>query len=228
MNLTRCSNGHYYDSDTYASCPHCAGGQSPQPQNRTVAYSADEVKTVGGSSQGLAETVDLDSLGTGGAAGTGPSVDLSSVTGGAPVSGGADPDDGKTISIYQLKKQQNDEEVTVEAPVVGWLVCTKGKSFGKDYRLKSGRNFVGRSSQMDVCLAGENTVSRDRHAIIIHEPRKNIFIAQPGESRELFYVNGDVVLSSVQIKKNDVIQLGDVSLMLIPCCDEAFSWDRED
>lgn len=228
MNLTRCSNGHYYDSDTYASCPHCAGGQAAQSQNKTVAYSAEEVKTVGGSSQGLAATVDLENFGAGGMTGgsTGPAVDLSQMTGGAAVS--PDPDDGKTISIYQMKKNQDSEEAAAEAPVVGWLVCTKGKSFGRDYRLKSGRNFVGRSSQMDVCLAGENTVSRDRHAIIIHEPRKNIFIAQPGESRELFYVNGDVVLSSVQIKKNDVIQLGDVSLMLIPCCDEAFSWDKED
>lgn len=25
MNLKRCSNGHFYDVDKYATCPHCAG-----------------------------------------------------------------------------------------------------------------------------------------------------------------------------------------------------------
>lgn len=81
---------------------------------------------------------------------------------------------------------------------------------------------------MDVALAGENTVSRERHATIIHEPRQNIFIAQPGESRELFYVNGNVVLSPVQLKKNDILQIGEVCLMLIPCCDDVFNWDKEE
>ena len=208
MNLTKCSNGHFYDSDTYATCPHCSGGASAASQNSTVAFD---------SSAGLAATVDLDSF-----------QPEPAVTAPGPLPGMVMPqgnlDDSKTISIYQSAK--------VESPqislVVGWLVCTKGKMYGQDFRLKSGRNFIGRGADMDVCLAGENTVSRDRHATIIHEPRKNIFIAQPGESRELFYVNGDVVLSPVQLKKNDVLQIGDVSLMLIPCCDEAFAWDKED
>lgn len=25
MNLTKCKNGHYYDADRYAACPHCYG-----------------------------------------------------------------------------------------------------------------------------------------------------------------------------------------------------------
>ncbi len=200
MNLTKCSNGHFYDSDTYASCPHCNSGAAAE--NSTVAYES-------GQSQSVAATVDLDTYMS---------------DNGSDSGGGADPDDSKTISIYQSGKMESPQM----SPIVGWLVCTKGKFYGQDFRLKSGRNFIGRGANMDVCLAGENTVSRDRHATVIHEPRKNIFIAQPGESRELFYVNGDVVLSSIVLKKNDVIQIGDVQLMLIPCCDEAFQWDAED
>ena len=26
MNLVRCNNGHFYDSDKFAVCPHCSGG----------------------------------------------------------------------------------------------------------------------------------------------------------------------------------------------------------
>lgn len=202
MNLTKCSNGHFYDGDAYASCPYCGGGSASA--NKTVAYQEDPV-TQGG---GLKDTIDLDSF--------------------MGQSGPADvvepDDDPKTIGISWSNKMESPDM----SPIVGWLVCTKGKFYGQDFRLKSGRNFIGRGADMDVCLAGENTVSRSRHAIIIHEPRKNIFLAQPGDSRGLFYVNGDVVLSSVQLKKNDVLQIGDVQLMLIPCCDEAFQWSEED
>lgn len=205
MNLTKCSNGHFYDSDTYATCPHC--NSSASGENSTVAYS---------SSPNIAATVDLDTYNSDPAV-TGMD---SAVTGGSVLPS----DDSRTISIYQNSKVETPQM----SPIVGWLVCTQGKFYGQDFRLKSGRNFIGRGTDMDVCLAGENTVSRDRHATIIHEPRKNIFLAQPGESRELFYVNGNVVLSPIQLKKNDVLQVGDVQLMLIPCCDEAFTWKTED
>lgn len=202
MNLTKCGNGHFYDGDAYAACPHCGGAV----ENKTVSYEA-------GMTQGLSATIDLESLQQDHAGG--------SEDGGYRY---ADLDDSKTISIYQNNKM----ETPSMAPTVGWLVCTKGRFYGQDFRLKSGRNFIGRNAEMDVCLAGENTVSRERHATIIHEPRQNIFIAQPGDSRELFYVNDNVVLSPVQLKKNDVLQLGEVRLMLIPCCDSAFNWKEED
>ncbi|MCI6885641.1 MAG: FHA domain-containing protein [Lachnospiraceae bacterium] len=205
MNLTKCSNGHFYDSDTYASCPHCNSGAAAE--NSTIAFD-------GGS--GIAATVDLDSYKPA------SSPEMAGVSQPSMMSAGS-LDDSKTISIYQSGKMETPQM----SPTVGWLVCTKGKFYGQDFRLKSGRNFIGRGTDMDICLTGENTVSRDRHATIIHEPRKNIFIAQPGESRELFYVNGNVVLSPIQLKKNDVLQIGEVQLMLIPCCDEAFSWDQE-
>lgn len=206
MNLTKCSNGHFYDSDTYASCPHCGGGGT---ENVTIPFSSPA-----GAAQDVGATMPL----------TPP------VTPDPPITNDYDnldfglDDDAKTISIYQNAKV----DTVVMAPTVGWLVCTKGKFYGQDFRLKSGRNFIGRGAGMDVMLAGENTVSRDRHATIIHEPRQNIFIAQPGESRELFYVNGNVVLSPVQLKKNDILQIGEVCLMLIPCCDDVFNWDKEE
>ncbi len=209
MKLTRCNNGHYYDADTYSSCPHCGGGGAVE--NKTVAFD-------GGQTQSLQDTMDLDSFQNNQAS------SMSNIPQPEPIGGGFDLDDAKTVSIYQ----NNKVETPQMAPVVGWLVCTKGKFYGQDFRIKSGRNFIGRGTDMDVCLAGESTVSRDRHATIIHEPRQNVFIAQPGESRELFYVNGNVVLTPVQLKKNDVLQIGNVQLMLIPCCDDAFNWKEEE
>lgn len=113
---------------------------------------------------------------------------------------------------------------TGNEPVVGWLVCTAGAQCGCDFRLKAGRNFIGRAREMDVSLEGEQSISRERHAVVVYEPKQNIFLAQPGDSSALFYLNGNVVLTPVELKKNDRLQIGDAELMLIPCCDGAFAW----
>ena len=111
------------------------------------------------------------------------------------------------------------------APVVGWLVCISGSYFGRSFPLKAGRNFVGRSPQADVCLEGEKSVSRDRHAVIIYEPKGRLFIAQPGDSRELFYLNDKVVLDNEKLSPYDIIAVGKVELMLMPFCTDKFAWE---
>ena len=128
-----------------------------------------------------------------------------------------DLDECKTVSLYQAK-------IGVE-PVTGWLVCIEGPSFGASYTLKTGRNFIGRGSDMDVVLAQDNSVSRQKHAIVLYEPRKREFIAQPGDSRELFYLNDDVVLGPERLKAQDILTIGNTRLMLFTCCGENFSWD---
>ena len=120
-------------------------------------------------------------------------------------------DDQKTVSFYD-----GNQVLAEKDPVVGWVVCVKGNRYTYSFRLKSGRNFVGRAENMDICLRGESTVSRDRHAILIYEPRQNLFLVQPGETKELIYLNGNVVLTPMVMKKNDILQVGDISLMLVP------------
>ncbi|MBQ7962565.1 MAG: FHA domain-containing protein [Clostridia bacterium] len=111
-------------------------------------------------------------------------------------------------------------------PVVGWLICIDGEHFGEDFRLKVGRNFIGRAATMDVVLSADKTVSREKHAVVLYEPKNNIFIVQPGEARELCYLNDSVVLSSVEIKAYDVLQVGESKLMFVPFCTAGkFSWN---
>lgn len=129
-------------------------------------------------------------------------------------------DDGpvgtKTISIY--------DELGTE-PVVGWLVSVTGDNKGTDFRLKAGRNFIGRSSKMDVNLSGDRTVSRDVHATILYEPKSNVFLVQPGNSKELFYLNDKVVLTATEIKAYDVLLVGKTKLMFVPFCSNKFTWE---
>lgn len=212
MNLQRCPNGHYYDADKYPRCPHCdrsfssaQGMAQPGPaQGSTVAFNP---VTPGGADAGSAQTVPF-SPGPIGQTGAMAGFGASSVV-----------RDEKTVGFFASKEKEGFN------PVVGWLVCVNGKHRGCGYRLTSGRNFIGRTKENTVALEEESSVSRSRHAVVVFEPTQNIFLAQPGESTELFYVNGTVVLSATPLSKNDRIKVGDVELMLIPCCDEFFRWD---
>lgn len=112
----------------------------------------------------------------------------------------------------------------VSTPCVGWLIALGGEHIGTDFRLKTGKNFIGRSSQMDVALIEDKSVSRDRHAIVVYEPKAHLYLVQPGESSSLVYRNDEVVLTPVKLEAYDVVTVGDVNLLFIPLCGERFNW----
>ena len=112
-------------------------------------------------------------------------------------------------------------------PVVGWLVCLAGPDRGRDYRLHAEKNFIGRSPLMDVCVAGDESVSRERQALVIFDPKKQVFWAVPGDAAGLVYLNGDIVNSPTEMQQDDVLEMGQTKLVLIPFCGEKYSWARE-
>lgn len=143
-----------------------------------------------------------------------------------------EPADNQTELRSSILKVTNEPTKTVgyfgdlsTEPVVGWLVAVAGDSFGTDFKLKTGRNFIGRAADMDVALFGDSTVSRDKHAIILYEPRGNVFLVQPGDAKELFYLNDKVVLAATEISAYDILTIGNTKLMFIPCCSDKFNWD---
>ena len=109
-------------------------------------------------------------------------------------------------------------------PVVGWLVCVNGPDRGRDYRIRSERNFIGRSPEMDICLKNDRGVSRKRHAVITYNPKKNTFKLGPGDSNGLVYLNDEEVEAPSGIKTYDRIQLGETELLFFPFCGENFQW----
>lgn len=124
----------------------------------------------------------------------------------------------KTISVNSLHSGSN-------RLLVGWLVCIKGSSKGRSYIIRSNKNFIGRDPSMDITITGDQSISRIKHAVITYIPQDRIFIAQPGESRELFYVNSQVVLNNVMLKAYDQIEIGKSCFLFIPFCDDDFSWE---
>lgn len=58
------------------------------------------------------------------------------------------------------------------SPVCGWLVCISGPRQGKDYKIKSGKNFIGRADDMDIQVLGDNKISRRNHGVVVFDPKK--------------------------------------------------------
>lgn len=110
-------------------------------------------------------------------------------------------------------------------PVVGWLVAVGGPEKGKDYRIRSENNTVGRSKDMYICISGDDSISRERHTVITFDPQRNAFHLSPGEGRGLVYLNGEAVLAHKQLAPYDEILLGKTKLVFVPFCGDKFKWE---
>jgi hypothetical protein len=110
-------------------------------------------------------------------------------------------------------------------PVVGWLVTIGGPEKGKDYRIRSENNTVGRSKDMYICISGDESISRERHTVITFDPQRNAFYLSPGEGRGLVHLNGEALLTHKQLEPYDEIMLGKTKLIFVPLCGDKFKWE---
>lgn len=253
--LTRCANGHFFDGGKYNDCPHCNNTKLPdvtvfvgdnykeekfifeQAMENNSGHTeiiledyepeifkdeaeeeAEEVQTVAeetAESEEVAETEETaqeEEV---------PAEEIKEEAVPAPVPERRYNPEAENLTVHYFQKAIGTE------PVVGWLVCVKGLHFGEDFKIKSGRNFIGRSGSMNISLSADKAVSREKHAILTYDPRSNTFTIQPGESSELCYLNDETVLIPQKLKANDRIALGDSELIFIPFCSEAFSWEKQ-
>ena len=77
---------------------------------------------------------------------------------------------------------------------------------------------------MDIALTDDKSVSRERHAIVVYDPKSNMYLVQPGESSSLAYHNNNLLLTPEKLEAYDMVTVGDVNLLFIPPCSEEFSW----
>lgn len=230
--LVRCENGHFFDGGKYPDgCPHCNN-------NHTIA----ETSFYGKKEEDPAEIQQVNNVVE--------DVEPAAVVNEPEVQPEAEkehtfimeePEENKEKTILasyaapvNIPPVQEDDGFTRHffqqslgtEPVVGWVVCVKGVHFGEDFKIKSGRNFIGRSAGMNICLSGDKSVSRDKHAILTYDPKSNTFLIQPGDSSELCYLNDEPVLIPVKLKANDKITLGETELVFVPFCSESFKWNK--
>ena len=231
MKLSTCPKGHFYDADKYASCPNCVPQDEAEAVTEALNVTMEDFSTgapsTGSSSAGaVQQSVSVQTSGAAQQAASGQtsaavptSEKRRTAFVNTAVSGWEEPeeDENCTVGYYA-------QVIGVE-PVVGWMVCIKGAYRGESFKLKSGRNFIGRAANMDIVLGADQSVSRLRHAAVVYDPKSRAFIVAAGDARELCYLNGEVVVTSQKLKAYDVLTLGNTELMLIPLCGEKFSWD---
>jgi len=123
--------------------------------------------------------------------------------------------DEKTVGFYQ--------NIMKADPVVGWFVCTEGPERGRDYRLHSGRNFAGRSYDVDVSIIDDSAVSRKNHCSIVYEPRNCDYILVAGEGTNT-YVNELPLIDPIYLNNGDTIKIGDSIFVFIAFCTEERTW----
>jgi hypothetical protein len=110
-------------------------------------------------------------------------------------------------------------------PVVGWLVCVDGAEVGRDYRLRSTINRIGRSPEMEICVVGDQHVARGRHAAIRFDPATTTFYLLPGDEPGLLSLNGVPLRHPQVLGPFDEIRVGRTTLLFAPLCGDRFQWN---
>ena len=57
-------------------------------------------------------------------------------------------------------------DLEVMDPVTGWLVCIEGPSKGRDYKIMTEKNFLGRSETMDIPNFGRQSYCKKKSCCI--------------------------------------------------------------
>jgi len=221
MATIKCSKGHLYDS-AQGSCPVCAregsswnfGGAPDDIPATSPAGNWSNFSDVG-------ETMPGEGFGMPNIGETEP-VTNPGFTAGDFFSNPS----GSTTRLDDFEPTMAEPINGVDGfdPVVGWLICIKGPNRGRDYRLHSGTNFIGRSKEMDVCIEHDQTISKRNAASISYDDRSKTFFIQKGEVRNLLYLNGKPVRSDADIVIYDRIEIGSTELIFVPLCGDNFNW----
>ncbi len=215
-NMIRCPEGHFYDPAKHPGCPWCAlpadtGGY--EQKTRPVPPMPPMPPPLPG--MGMPPLPPPP-----------PGFGPPPMQGGPPLPmppsppAGAGPHPGATVRVGAGAKTLKTE------PVVGWLVCMEGPDRGKDFRLHNEKNYVGRAPSNDVVVESDNTVSRERHGLVIFDPKKHTFWALPGDASGLVYLNGEIVNSPTEMKSDDVLEIGKTKLVLIAFCGAKYTWEE--
>lgn len=207
--MIRCPEGHFYDPAKHPGCPWCAlpadtGGY--EQKTRPVPPMPPPIP--GGQ---LPPPPPLPPV---------PGFAPPPPMGGPPLPMPAGPHPGATVRVGAGAKTLKTE------PVVGWLVCLEGPDRGKDFRLHNEKNYIGRAPSNDVVVESDNTVSRERHALVIFDPKKHTFWSLPGDAAGLVYLNGEIVNSPTEMKNDDVLEIGKTKLVLIAFCGGKYKWEE--
>lgn len=139
------------------------------------------------------------------------------------------------IETATPEKKEVQSEVDIEEalfhedikPVCGWIVCVSGPKQGKNYKIVSEKNFIGRADDMNIQILGDNGISRRNHAVIVFDPKKKETVLLPGDSNGLVYLNENAVYVPTPLSPYDKVEMGNSVFVFVPFCGNNFMWGNE-
>ncbi len=202
--MVKCDQGHYYDQSQNTRCPFCGVGSlnidATIKYDKAIEPSTTAKYVPSQHSGGDGDTIAYSAKGRG------------------TSSASSDPEATKAIWTQKIGID----------PVVGWLVCIEGSYKGRDYRVRSGWNSIGRDPSMQICIAGDDTISREDHAKLFFDSKTLAFHITPGGGRSGVYVNGSAVLQPTSLQAYDKVEIGNSVLHFVPFCTAQFTWEVQD
>jgi hypothetical protein len=97
---------------------------------------------------------------------------------------------------------------TDERRLVGWVVVLSGEQEGQDFRVREGRNVIGKGAKADVII--RDAYLSEKHALL--EFRDDAFRITDLESKHGTLVNEKHVEGETPLVNDDVIRLGHTEL----------------
>ena len=230
MKLIRCENGHLYDGSIYPVCPHCNDNEKLESyRGRADAQLSDKIREKAETAVTMplrqpgadAATIPLEQAKTDAVTIPLEQAKTDAVT--MPL------EQAKTDAVTMPLERAEADAVTMpliqSEPVTGWLVCVKGKDFGRSFSLKNGSNFIGSSWEMDVVLESGDGIANERHAEVFYDAQRRRFTLKVWAYAEATYLNDAIVRDSKRLRPYDILSVGNVNLMFIPCCGKKFGWE---
>ena len=143
----------------------------------------------------------------------------------APAGGSKVQDYGATMPVLPDNMAAATHGTVPFMPVVGWLVCIEGTAKGRDYKIHSQYNYIGRAHHMDICISGDDCISAERAAVIAYDAEEKIFSFGPSMGHNIVRVNGKMLMNAVILNPYDELTIGKTRLIFIPLCGERFDWN---
>lgn len=201
MAIVQCDEGHHYDKSLNRFCPHCPVNTQQASTGRSRAASEDDE--------------------SGHTVAAGSDAATSSKKPASPKSppGPSSRADTNTVAVWA-------NNLGID-PVVGWLVAFDGSHQGRDYRINSGLNIIGRDPSSQICIRGDESISRENHASIFYNSRDTSFYISMEKGKAGVFVNDAPALSATLLKPYDVIEIGATKLVFVPLCGPQFRWNEK-
>ncbi len=138
---------------------------------------------------------------------------------------GFNPGQSAASDPFDKRTQQNSAGHT-QFPV-GWLIVVDGYGEGSAFTLFDGVSQIGRGSDQTVCLDfGDNSISRENHAVVAYDSETRKFFLGHGGKTNLVRLNNRPVLSTEEIESGNTIRIGETTLRFVGLCGDDFQWQQ--